>query len=152
MTDDDIDVDCFPLRVARVRRNGKRDYDPVAKRRLIELCLRPGASVAGMALKAQVNANQLRKWIRLHLESKAAEHGSLAAFVPVVQEARSPEAQTVVRTSHRPMAVAVEPQPQPSRPVALLSAKLPNGVTVELACGGRDGELVKAMIEALGAS
>ncbi|SPA21778.1 transposase (fragment) [Cupriavidus taiwanensis] len=48
--------------------------------------------------------------------------------------------------------MAVEPQPQPSRPVALLSAKLPNGVAIELACGERDGELVKAMIEALGAS
>ncbi|WP_011295938.1 IS66-like element accessory protein TnpA [Cupriavidus necator] len=152
MITDDIDVNCFPLRVVRVRRNGKRDCDPVAKRRLIELCLRPGASVAGMALKAQVNANQLRKWIRLDRESKAVEHGSLAAFVPVVQGVRSPEVEAVVTAPRRTTAVAVEPQPQPSRPVALLSAKLPNGVAIELACGERDGELVKAMIEALGAS
>lgn len=151
MIDDDIDVDCFPLRVVRVRRNGKRDYDPVAKRRLIEKCLRPGASVAGLALKAQVNANQLRKWIRLHRESKAAEHGPLAAFVPVVQEVRSPEVGTVVTAPRRTTAVAVKLQPHPSRPAAL-SAKLPNGVTIELACDRRDRELVKAMIEALGAS
>ncbi|WP_116298342.1 hypothetical protein, partial [Cupriavidus taiwanensis] len=103
-------------------------------------------------LKAQVNANQLRKWIRLHRESRAVEHGSLAAFVPVVQGIRSPEVEAVVTAPRRTTAVAVEPQPQPSRPVALLSAKLPNGVAIELACGERDGELVKAMIEALGAS
>ncbi|MGN5478149.1 hypothetical protein ACTMU2_17705 [Cupriavidus basilensis] len=72
MITDDIDVDCFPLRVVRVRRNGKRDYDPVAKRRLIELLSSAWRiGVAGMALKAQVNANQLRKWIRLDRESKA---------------------------------------------------------------------------------
>ena len=34
---------------------------------------------------------------------------------------------------------------------ARLKAQLPNGVTLELECGGRDGALVKAMIEALGA-
>uniref|UniRef100_UPI00359320E0 transposase n=2 Tax=Burkholderiaceae TaxID=119060 RepID=UPI00359320E0 len=88
----------------------------MANRRLIELCLRPGASVAGIALKAQVNANQLRKWIRLHRESRAVEHGSLAAFVPVVQGIRSPEVEAVVTAPRRTTAVAVEPQPQPSRP------------------------------------
>jgi transposase len=36
--------------------------------------------------------------------------------------------------------------PAPAR----LRAQLPNGVTLELECGGRDGALVKAMIEALG--
>ncbi|MBC7415298.1 MAG: transposase, partial [Herminiimonas sp.] len=31
---------------------------------LIEACLVPGVSISRMALKAGINANQLRKWIR----------------------------------------------------------------------------------------
>lgn len=56
-------VDFLPLQPIRVRSNGKRDYDPVAKQRLIQMCVSSGASVSSMALKAGVNANQLRKWI-----------------------------------------------------------------------------------------
>ncbi len=33
------------------------------KRRIVELCLTPGASVAGIALAHGVNANLVRKWI-----------------------------------------------------------------------------------------
>lgn len=46
------ETDCFPLRVVRIRSNGKRDCDPIAKRRLIELCRRPGVLIARLALKA----------------------------------------------------------------------------------------------------
>ncbi|MCY1260032.1 hypothetical protein D9M68_100290 [compost metagenome] len=52
-----------PLRVVRVRSNGKRDFDRRDKRQLVEACLRPGVSVSGMALKVGINTNQLRKWI-----------------------------------------------------------------------------------------
>jgi len=41
-----------------------RRFDPEDKRRLIEVCQRPGVSVSGLALKAGVNANQLRKWVK----------------------------------------------------------------------------------------
>ncbi|WP_232431386.1 transposase [Cupriavidus sp. UYPR2.512] len=58
------EIDLFPLQAVRVRSNGKRDYEPAAKRRLIEFCLPSGASVSDTALKAGINANQLRKWIR----------------------------------------------------------------------------------------
>lgn len=61
MSDDEFDF--LPLRVIRECSNGKRRYDPEGKRRLIQACLRPGASIAGLALRAQVNANQLHKWI-----------------------------------------------------------------------------------------
>ncbi|MGZ8941575.1 MAG: transposase [Methylobacter sp.] len=45
------------------RRNGKRCYDPEAKRELVEACLQPGVLVAGMALEHGIHANLLRKWI-----------------------------------------------------------------------------------------
>ena len=63
MKDDDL---CFlPLRVTRVGVGGKRSFDPMDKRRLVEACLGPGASLSGLALKAGVNANQLHNLSRL---------------------------------------------------------------------------------------
>ncbi|MFM0093820.1 IS66 family insertion sequence element accessory protein TnpB, partial [Paraburkholderia sediminicola] len=42
MTEDDLSF--LPLRVTRVGVGGKRSFDPTDKRRLVEACLRPGAS------------------------------------------------------------------------------------------------------------
>ncbi len=52
------EVDFLPLRVTGVSAAGKRKFDAEGKRKLIEACLQPGASIAGLALKAGVNANQ----------------------------------------------------------------------------------------------
>ena len=53
------------LAVIKVLGNGKRRFDPVTKARLIDACLEPGVSVAGLALEHGVNANLLRNWIAL---------------------------------------------------------------------------------------
>ena len=146
-----------PLRVTRIRSNGKRDFDPGDKRQLVEACLQPGVSVAGMALKVGVNANQLRKWIRVHQATTAAETADggesvLSAFVPVVEVGsamRVPESPASLECTPARAPASPQTSPRPSLP-ALLTARLPNGVTVELECGGQDVALVKAMIEALG--
>ena len=46
------------------KRDGRCRYDPAAKRELIEAALRPGVSVAGLALRHGINANLLRTWMR----------------------------------------------------------------------------------------
>ena len=148
-----------PLRVIRVRSNGKRDFDARDKRQLVEACLRPGVSVAGIALKVGINANQLRKWIRLHqatTEAAAADSGetALPAFVPVVEVGgamRVPESPATLECLPARAPASPQTSPRPPLTSALLTARLPNGVTVELECGGQDVALVKAMIEALGA-
>ncbi|AQV99370.1 IS66 family insertion sequence hypothetical protein (plasmid) [Cupriavidus necator] len=154
-----IDLDFLPLRVINVGANGKRSFDKGDKRRLVEACLRPGVSVASMAIKAGVNANQLRRWIGQHKAEQKVAAGTMdviesapAAFVPVVEiHGAGPQAEP--GRPIMPGAVSVPgralqpPGPLPSR----LVAQLPNGVTVELQCGGQDVALVKAMIEALGA-
>jgi transposase len=148
------DSDFLPLRVTHTSPDGKRSYDRGDKQRLIEACLQPGISVAGMALKAGVNANLLRRWICRYQDkrngsvAKDTSGATLAAFMAVVEvgpvEPKSnpsparPEHREPVRASQRP--------PLPSR----LMAQLPNGVTVELECSGRDGTLVATMIETLG--
>jgi transposase len=108
--------------------------------------------VSGLALKAGVNANQLRKWVQRErrLECHCAQRPldvRVPAFVPVVELAPSVAARSealpastrreAMRPSHRP--------PLPSR----LVAQLPNGVSLELECGQPDTALLNAMIGAL---
>ena len=124
------------LRVVRVLRNGKRWFDPVEKERLIEACLEPGVSVAGLALAHGINANQLRKWVKLRQDRRATEPAAVmgrcapSAFVPVVEAA--------------PMARL----PAPSATRVRVTASLPNGVRLEL--DEADAQVLAAMIEALG--
>lgn len=48
------------------KRDGRCRYDVEAKRELVEACLRPGVSVARVALRHGINANLLRTWITCH--------------------------------------------------------------------------------------
>ena len=60
------------LEITCVRRDGRRRYEPASKERLIEACLRPGVSLAGLALQHGVNANLLRKWVA---KRRQPQHG-----------------------------------------------------------------------------
>ncbi len=94
------------------KRDGRRCYDPEAKRALVEACLQPGVSVAGMALEHGINANLLRKWIGNYRGAVASvtarPPASLPAFVPVV------------------------PITAPEPTGCALSVALPNGVKLDL--------------------
>ena len=77
--------------VVKRLRDGRRRFDAQAKRELIEACLQPGVSVAGLALAHGVNANLLRKWISRHERGPgqrrlppAVVAKAPAAFIPVV--------------------------------------------------------------------
>ncbi|MFJ7311527.1 IS66 family insertion sequence element accessory protein TnpB [Pseudomonas sp. NPDC098747] len=72
-----IDQTYLPLKVVKVGGRGKRTFDPDGKRRLIAACRQPGVSISYMALRAGINANQLRKWIGKSPPSRDS------AFVPV---------------------------------------------------------------------
>lgn len=151
MTQDDLSF--LPLRVTRVGVGGKRSFDVAGKRLLVEACQQPGASLSGLALKAGVNANQLRKWVRLHRQAQTRASNddmdaSPSAFVPVI---------AIADPAPGPMhPVRVQSEQQSSRlssrspTSAWLSAQLPNGVKLELECSERDTALVSAMIAALG--
>ncbi|MFW8642412.1 transposase [Rhizobium beringeri] len=65
------------LRAVKVLPNGKRRFDPVEKDRLIDAAMKPGVSVARLALAHGVNANQLRNWVKLRRDRQA--QGSLTA-------------------------------------------------------------------------
>ena len=55
--------------------DGRKRYDPEAMRELIVACLKPGVSVAAMALRYGLNANLLRTWISRHQRERNLEAG-----------------------------------------------------------------------------
>ncbi|MFX1716130.1 IS66-like element accessory protein TnpA [Paraburkholderia sp. A1RO-5L] len=158
---DNLD-DFLPLRVTSINADGKRSFNKHDKQRLIEACLQPGVSIAGMALKAGVNANVLWRWIRNKHNARDASHGAgtsaaanvPAAFVPVV-EITDTGTLVVSQRPDRPEALPEPVSPEAVRPSqrgplpARLVAQLPNGVSLELECMSEDAALLTAMITAL---
>jgi transposase len=145
------------LEVVGVLRNGRRRYDPVSKQRLVEACLQPGGSLAGLAQRHGVNANLLRKWVAEHQcqQRNGVAEGAIdrarEAFVPVVElcgvagRPEPPVPAPIQHPVHRAKA-AYHADPPPPR----LTVEMPNGVTLRLEFSGRDVELVSAMIVTLG--
>jgi len=74
-------------------RSRRRTQPEEFKQAMIAACCEPGASVAGIALANEVNANQVRRWMReqgieppsrsLPVRSISAERDAEPAFVPV---------------------------------------------------------------------
>lgn len=72
-------------RVERVKANGKRVFSTAFKAWLVAQASRPGVSAAALAMRHEINANQLRRWMRLeHLAGPARA----PVVVPVVLDAR----------------------------------------------------------------
>jgi transposase len=154
-------LDFLPLRVVSVGADGKRRFDRHDKQKLIEACLRSGASVASMALKAEVNANQLWRWIKVYQAKNRGNSvvGLTEVSVPAFVPARIAE-DCAARFSPQPTGkTPAVPEPGRCEPVrasqrpplpSRLIAQLPNGVSVELECTTQDTALVTAMIETLG--
>ncbi|MCC9004151.1 MAG: transposase [Candidatus Competibacter sp.] len=77
----------LPPGVIRIDSSGRRQYSVEYKRRLAELTLEPGVSVAGIALRHQLNTNQLFKWRRWYLRQPrltGVEPAPEATLLPVV--------------------------------------------------------------------
>jgi transposase len=153
MTDDDLSF--LPLRVTRVGVGGKRSFDPADKRRLVEACLRPGASLSGLALKAGVNANQLHKWVQAHEQGQPSIVRDMpvasSAFVPVFAIDEPAAVMASVPASHDSTSADSSCVSPRSTRLARLSAHLPNGVKLELECSTDHVAIVNAMVVALGA-
>ena len=148
-----------PLRlgVVGVLRNGRRRYDLASKRRLVEACLQPDVSLAGLALQHGVNANLLRKWVAEHQReqrtgvAEGAIERALDIFVPVVElcGVAGPPAPSAPSPIRQPVHPPNAARPTDA-PASRLTVEMPNGVTLRLECSGQDVELVSAMIVTLG--
>ncbi|RQS24212.1 MULTISPECIES: IS66-like element accessory protein TnpA [unclassified Burkholderia] len=122
------------------KRDGRREFDEAARQELVELCLRPGVSIARTAMDHDVNPNQLRKWIASHQQRQLARPVAdevMADGVPIdipgpTSRYPSPEPPSAF------VSVVSAPQ-QPSPPhspeslmAIALHVRLPNGVEFDL--------------------
>jgi transposase-like protein len=94
--------------VLRERRDGRRVYDPGHKRAIVAQCLRPGVSVAAIALSHGINANLVRKWIVKHQRATVATRSGAmsAALLPVTVESKS--ARSTVSPSAASASIVIE--------------------------------------------
>src|SRR5579871_3056391 len=71
----------------KVTSHGHRFFSEEFKRAVLEKCLAPGASLAGVALAHGFNANLVRKWVKRHSARRAAGKG--AKLLPVTVNGQS---------------------------------------------------------------
>jgi transposase len=132
----EISTELIGRLVVSRKRDGRCKYDPQAKTEVVRACLKPGVSVARVAMQCGVNANLLRRWIEQHQGAAAAlmrdaekRQGANAAFVPLQIEAAKTQAVAVQGPRMAPAA----------QPVLLrLHVRLPNGVAFDLSQTGVD--------------
>ena len=62
-------------------RRTRRTHAPEFKAQVIEACLQPGVSLAGVALANGLNANYLRRWVKEHREQTAGSAGKGAVVL-----------------------------------------------------------------------
>lgn len=133
------------------KRDGRCRYDPQAKLELVRECLKPGVSVAKMALQHGINANLLRKWITKSFDRntmgtppagtmKALEAPNAFVAVKVESGALPSKATAAAGLSH-----AQNRRPEPA--LMRLQVRLPNGVTVDL--GEADLDELSPIIQVL---
>ncbi len=135
----EIDTEVVRRLVTGRKNDGRAVYDPQAKAEVVRACLKPGVSVARMALQCGINANLLRRWITQSLgaDMKASRANmptvamaSTSAFVPL--RLAAPEAAPVTAAEIK----------------ARLHARLPNGVEIDFS-DASPGELLP-FLELLG--
>lgn len=121
-----VDLEALRQRlVLRHKPGGRCVYDKAAKAEFVELCLRPGVSVARLAREFGINANQVARWIRDHGEQR--KRSPVTAAAPVAAATSPFVAVPVLRALAEPIAHEVDHGSDVS-----LQATLPNGVAFEL--------------------
>ena len=109
--------------------DGRCTYDPQVKQELIRQCLKPGVSVARMAMQHGVNANLLRTWI-----TKAQRAIAKQMVVSQVSAAVAPTFVPVkLGATQVPNPPAIKaPRPAGTATLVRMQVRLPNGVCIDL--------------------
>ncbi|KNH07892.1 Transposase IS3/IS911 [Candidatus Burkholderia brachyanthoides] len=129
--------------VVGAKRDGRREYDPQAREELIQLCMKPGVSIARTAMEYGLNPNLLREWITRYQAQAAGSPAEREFEQPdgVSNDVTPPAMRTCVPQVPSPfMPVVQEPVTdgkavfarRPSITVAL-HVRLPNGVEFDVA-------------------
>lgn len=142
------------------RRDGRCCYDPAAKEELIRACLKPGASIARLAMQHGVNANLLRTWVGQYQKQNAVcEEQAIApntqtqapAFTPVQIEtpsARLSPSNIIAAVGHSPATASNAQAGVQEKCFSIrLHVRLPNGV--ELNIGDANSEALSPLMQML---
>ena len=124
-----------------VAKRTQRVHRSVAeKRRIVELVLQPGVSVARVAQAEGVNANQVFKWRREYRNGRLVEaEKSTPSLLPVVVSATSFEAG---------IALSAPVCPEPAAPTGAIHIEFPGRATISVE-NGADGSLLRTILESL---
>jgi transposase len=121
------------------KRDGRCQYDPQVKEELVRRSMRPGVSVAHIAMQHGVNANLLRVWI-----AKAQRQSVVQSRIDTPSVMASAQATKARATSPTFVPMRIQTPPMvPSHPDAIgmqmsgmqnlgLQVRLPNGVQIDL--------------------
>ena len=121
-------------------RTARRHRSIAEKRRIVELALEPGASVARVAQAAGVNANQVFKWRREYRNGQLVEAGeSATSLLRVVVSATSFEAG---------IALSAPICPEPAAPTGAIHIEFPGRAAISVEHGA-DGSLLRTILESL---
>lgn len=110
-------MDTYGLDLIGRRRRRRHTAEFTAS--VIEHCLRPGVSIAAVALAHNLNANMLRKWV-IDAERQA---GPVSALAPAPAEAES-------QPAFVPLAMSSSPTPAPASEIQIELHR--NGTTVKI--------------------
>jgi transposase len=122
----------------------RRRWSVAEKRRIVELTLVAGASVARVAQAEGVNANQVFQWRRLHRDGELQACGSMA-LVPVVLRAE-PDSGAELAPTNDAQAVSREVCSTPSSGSIRIELPGRGAINVER---GADRGLLRTILESL---
>jgi transposase len=91
-------------RVERTNARGRHSYCAPFKTWIVEQAMQPGMSMAGLAMRNQVNANQLRRWVKLHRQG-AGGVAAATKLLPVTIAAHSVVVPATTRCAGAPVEI-----------------------------------------------
>uniref|UniRef100_UPI003BEEEC39 transposase n=1 Tax=Burkholderia arboris TaxID=488730 RepID=UPI003BEEEC39 len=121
--------------VIGMKRDGRREYDEGALEELVEQCLKPGVSIARMAIEHDVNPNQLRKWISRYQQRQQVRDPTLVEGVSIDM---APTEMRKIASMKQAFVPIVPSTSLPSSPLSessmtlALHVRLSNGVELDL--------------------
>jgi transposase len=125
--------------IAVTERRVRRFRSVAEKRRIVDLTLEPGASVALVARANGVNANQVFKWRRALERGELAEPAAIStALLPVTLSASS---ETTIETRE----AGAKAQPTAGGAIHI---EFPGRATISVECGA-DPVLLRSILESL---
>ena len=129
--------------VAKVEERKRQRRSIAEKRRIVELAMMPGASVAGVARQHGVNANMVHYWRNLYRQGRLGEKRAASVrLLPV--RVSEPAAGSAVQAESKPVSASAV---LPAAPAGVIYLEFPKvHLRIE---SGADAALVRVVLESL---